>query len=229
MFPVAYGRGKRTKGDLLGNAPAVKSNLVGRNTVQWFDEQGRRFIRLHDTDILTFQPDGAILINTGGWNTPTTRDRLNAHLPDDWRVHTDRGSLVLSGDDRKGIVRVVSFRQKVRIGPRKGIVADTALDMEKDRKLIDGYMNKIKKMRELPRPDSGDPWVNPDKVTGKYSESNVRDWLKTEYVFGSFIVAAGRYAGLQDIGINMCMFNGADMMVRRRIRRYIRACLGYGT
>jgi len=229
MFPEAYGRGKRNKADLLGNAPAVKSRLLERNTVEWFDAEGVRYIRLHDTDILQFLPDGSILIDTGGWNTPTTRDRINTYLPADWRVYTDRGSLVLSGDNRKGIVRVQRFRKRVRIGPRKGITTDDALDVEGDRKLIDGYMKAVKEIGELPHPESGDPFIAPDETTGKYEESCVRLWLAEKYVFGSFIVAAGRYAGLTDLGISYTMFNGRDRSARRRIRRYIRACLGYGT
>lgn len=32
---------------------------------------------LHGTRVVTFNPDGSIDLNTGGWQTPTTRDRMN--------------------------------------------------------------------------------------------------------------------------------------------------------
>jgi hypothetical protein len=38
-------------------------------------------IRLHDTDVVTLHPDGSITLNTGGWYTVTTKDRLNSYLP----------------------------------------------------------------------------------------------------------------------------------------------------
>lgn len=38
-------------------------------------------IRFHHTDILTFRPDGSVMINTGGWETVTTKERLNRYLP----------------------------------------------------------------------------------------------------------------------------------------------------
>jgi len=34
-------------------------------------------VRLHRTDIVTFEPDGSIVLDTGGFQTPTTRDRMN--------------------------------------------------------------------------------------------------------------------------------------------------------
>lgn len=38
-------------------------------------------IRLHSTDVLTFFPDGKIVVNSGGWKTVTTKGRINAYLP----------------------------------------------------------------------------------------------------------------------------------------------------
>lgn len=52
-------------------------------------------VRLHRTDVLTFYPDGRIEIDTGGWHTVTTRDRINRCLPRPWSVGSDRGTTVL--------------------------------------------------------------------------------------------------------------------------------------
>jgi len=41
----------------------------------------------HDTDIITYQPDGNVIIDTDGWHTKTTKDRLNNHLPWGSRVY----------------------------------------------------------------------------------------------------------------------------------------------
>lgn len=38
-------------------------------------------LRLHQTDVVTFHPDGSITLNTGGWYTVTTKDRMNNALP----------------------------------------------------------------------------------------------------------------------------------------------------
>lgn len=40
--------------------------------------QDRAFaVRLHNTRVVTFYPDGRIMLDSGGWQTPTTRDRMN--------------------------------------------------------------------------------------------------------------------------------------------------------
>lgn len=38
-------------------------------------------VRLHATDILTFAPDGSVQYNSGGYQTPTTKDRMNTYGP----------------------------------------------------------------------------------------------------------------------------------------------------
>lgn len=73
-------------------------------------------VRLHATDILTFYPDGRIEVSTGGWDTVTTRDRINTYLDKPWRVYGERGATILSnhrwyaggdGGERKGDTEVV--------------------------------------------------------------------------------------------------------------------------
>jgi hypothetical protein len=51
---------------------------------------------LHRTDIITLYPDGNVKLNTGGWNTVTTRDRLNRFCPDSVSVHSERGVCFLN-------------------------------------------------------------------------------------------------------------------------------------
>lgn len=53
-------------------------------------------VRLHDTDVLTLHPNGKITVSTGGWDTPTTRDRINSYLPKPWAVYGERGATILS-------------------------------------------------------------------------------------------------------------------------------------
>jgi hypothetical protein len=57
-------------------------------------------VRLHRTDVLTFTRRGTVTFNTGGWNTVTTKDRINTYAPNDFRVYSDRGDLYLYGRDR---------------------------------------------------------------------------------------------------------------------------------
>jgi hypothetical protein len=53
-------------------------------------------VKLHDTDVVTFKKDGSVVLDSGGWLTPTTKDRINDNLGDygyisqknrQWTVH----------------------------------------------------------------------------------------------------------------------------------------------
>ncbi len=37
-------------------------------------------VQLHSTDIAFLKSDGAVTLNSGGWQTPTTKERLNLFL-----------------------------------------------------------------------------------------------------------------------------------------------------
>lgn len=90
---------RRTKGEIMAGVDSVESRFVDHNTVMYHRENGERVIRLHLTDIVTYQPNGDIVLNTGGWNTITTKDRINKQLELEapgWRVWSDKGELYLS-------------------------------------------------------------------------------------------------------------------------------------
>lgn len=74
--------GKRTKTDIMSGVKTdvVKSKFVDNNTVEYTTADGRRVIRLHDTDIITYMPNGKIILNSGGWRTPTTKGRINEYV-----------------------------------------------------------------------------------------------------------------------------------------------------
>lgn len=64
---------------------------IGHNTIahRVYDHATGRegiAIRLHHTDVVTFYSDGGIVLNSGGWQSVTTKDRMNAVLPASIRV-----------------------------------------------------------------------------------------------------------------------------------------------
>lgn len=72
-----------------------ESRKLQNNTYAQRRYSGQIAIRLHATDILTFHEDGRINVSTGGWDTVTTRSRMNDYLPGPWRVGGHRGSTLL--------------------------------------------------------------------------------------------------------------------------------------
>lgn len=65
------------------------SNLLGKrnskklahNTYAVKQANGDIEIRLHQTAIVTYMPNGKAILSTGGWQTATTKDRLNKFGP----------------------------------------------------------------------------------------------------------------------------------------------------
>lgn len=63
------------------------SKLAHNTTIR--HEGGDVIVRLHHTDILTVHPDDSFTLNTGGWETTTTKQRLNALLPRGYRIFSN--------------------------------------------------------------------------------------------------------------------------------------------
>lgn len=54
---------------------------VERNTFRRETSEGVVIYRLHRTDIVTIWPNGAAQYDSGGWQSATTRQRINAYGP----------------------------------------------------------------------------------------------------------------------------------------------------
>ena len=46
-------------------------------------------VKLHGTDVVTYKKDGSVILETGGWYTVTTKDRINKYSP--VRVYQQKG------------------------------------------------------------------------------------------------------------------------------------------
>lgn len=67
----------------------LKASKVANNTWR-LDLIGAVVIVFHKTIILTIWPSGAVTVDTGGWQTVTTKDRIN-RFQNLFRVSSDRG------------------------------------------------------------------------------------------------------------------------------------------
>jgi hypothetical protein len=61
------------------------SRKIGNNTYLQRDIDGLS-VRFHSTNILTFKADGSIRVTNGGYETVTTKARLNTYLPHGYHV-----------------------------------------------------------------------------------------------------------------------------------------------
>jgi len=64
------------------------NNTVAVSVPRFHDEPHYIGIKLHNTVVVAFYPDGRVVLNSGGWETVTTKARINACLPAGWRVYS---------------------------------------------------------------------------------------------------------------------------------------------
>jgi len=68
----------------------TRSRIIKNNTRLTEYKNGDKVLRLHSTDIITWKGD-KIILNSGGWDTMTTRSRFNEFLPDGLQVFRAKG------------------------------------------------------------------------------------------------------------------------------------------
>ncbi|AFU88327.1 hypothetical protein CcrSwift_gp334 [Caulobacter phage CcrSwift] len=216
----------------------VKSSKPARNTLDYTTSDGVRRVRLHDTDVLTFHVNGAVEINTGGWNTLTTRDRINAFAPPHVRVYSDKGRAVVhalpagaSAVTWSSPAASKPFAKRATVHPDGRIEVDaTVKELEAIPSLIRRYLEAFK--AGFPFNSSGDPWMTPGALV---APETALDWLGADsgkpYLFDSILFHAHVAAGLTEEGAAGYMRDlfrhpaRLDKFHLGRIRRYLKRCL----
>jgi hypothetical protein len=224
---------------------AWKPKIIARNTFS-YSKDGEQIIKLHQTDIVTKHADGSVTINSGGWKTKTTRDRMAYHLPEGYVLYQDKGlwyvkqqstGVMIPFFDGIHIPKCFTDRKIRRKGER------AAVEQIKLRALIKKFVAKIDAMQELPEPSPGDCWScalrgENGQTWGDSSSGNghIEEHVREGYLHGSLLVNALLYSGLtmQNIGVWYAM-DKADgkykakrdrRMIKRRLRDYLYAKLG---
>jgi hypothetical protein len=92
-------RGKTADGAVMDSRKLENNTYLIRQNVHWADKDGEHqtergpiAVRLHTTDVVTFHRDGIIELDTGGWYTVTTKDRMNKYLPPPFKIFSERGT-----------------------------------------------------------------------------------------------------------------------------------------
>lgn len=202
---------------------AIRPKFVAPNTVVYYRD-GCKVLRLHHTDIMVWAADGRTCrLYTGGWQTVTTKDRLNRFAPGHGRIFSDRGVWYIARD--------VVFYEGIELDATTGAIMDlqraakrairAGADIERKKKLIEKFIRKFHDLPKLPEPCAGDCWLcsmfdaaklapvkndyGPGNGTGqKVSDpDHLLQHLKEGYLHGSLIINAMRWAGYKDEGISL--------------------------
>jgi len=85
IIPNSYAEAR----DLM---PADGARTVDRNTLIVEMPDGSIGLKFHRTVILTYNVDGTMTVDSGGYRTSTTKERMNQALPDGFRIFAKRGT-----------------------------------------------------------------------------------------------------------------------------------------
>lgn len=118
-------------------------------------------VRLHSTEIVTFTEDGRLVLNSGGWRTLTTKERMNRALPPGFGLHQERGVWYLA-DQRNGVR--YPYADGFTLHP-DGYVSGTGPDpkaQHRERRAVARYVTRYMEALDagdVPAPSGGDCWV----------------------------------------------------------------------
>lgn len=133
---------------------------IDNNTRIMEIEPGIYNVVLHQTAVITFYPDGFIRLDSGGWRTSTTKDRMNKYQDQVW-INQDRGIwYVNSRNDRFGKSSLFYDNMIIRDG--NPVTPMNPVDDEKLKKKMDRIVRQYIKgytehnSHELKKPSLGD-------------------------------------------------------------------------
>lgn len=206
---------KRTKKDLLSSITKEYSSakVIANNTLKIEYKDGTTAIRFHDTDIITTIKNGTQILNSGGFRTKTTKERLNDHI----RPY-------VSQSNYRWYVGGVLFFDGIKIKDGK-VLNKSSAPKEKDarpiKKRIDKYCNLITK-DNLPIPNNGDCWycLMFDKE-GRQTD-HLNQHLKDGYLFGSILVNSMRETGYNDQQIRYHYHLKLHDTFKRSVKKYLK-------
>lgn len=220
------GATRQTKSSAFNGRPPATARKVANNTFRYTTEDGCEVFRLHTTDVVTRLPDGRIKLDSGGWKSVTTKDRMNAFAP---------GYYVTSGKGGWRVGRRGDWSKNVAF--YDGMILPDALDNPSADDLSaqrEAEATKLKKeisafaklyTNGIPMPGAGDCWLcmMPDNEDTEH----LREHIREGYAHGTLAVNAMRWAGATDQNIRYHIgYAGASGIVIRAVRRYLQFKLG---
>ncbi len=174
----------RSKKEIMAGVDSVKSKVIDNNTVEYYRADGTKVIRLHLTDIITFNPDGSITLNTDGWTTVTTKARMNEYMSNGWHIDQDKSIWYLTRGNywTDNSIEKHVYQDGITIcadGSVKGAGEDPKkyIKLGKDiNKYVKGFMADLT-ARKLNPPGNGDCWdcsfkSEDGRSMGEISKSN---------------------------------------------------------
>ena len=189
---------RKTIKQIMGDTNYSNLKKIDHNTIRYTDFFGSEKIRLHNTDIITFQKDGKTILNSGGWMTPTTKDRLNKYSG--YRIHQEKGLWYIGNIVFKDGIQL----SKITSGEIESIGAGSENKLLKQRKQVKKYVAEFVSRLidgKIKKPSSGDCWIclmKDDKGNQVFTDhDHIQSHIKERYFVPSLLINAVNQYGSQ--------------------------------
>ena len=174
-------------------------------------------IRLHETNIVTITPKNHYILNNGGWQTMTTKDRMNRYLP--CNIWQEKGLWYLSDSLYYNNMELNSKGNPVKPkNPNKTEKNKKQLDKSVT-KYIKGFIKDIKE-NGLNDPSGEDCWYCMGNMGNSYS--HILQHIKEGYFVPSFLWNVIKTRGYNNPAFiwNICKDDGN--FAGRELRAYFK-------
>lgn len=171
-------------------AITAKNKQAGKpiaNNTRIIDNNDFISIKLHDTDVIRFYSGGGIVLNSGGWRTKTTKERINTYT--NARIsqknnlwYMSDGTLFYDGVIVDDTGKVISKK----IEPKKKENETKKIKLA-IKKYVDGFVNELSKGMDAP--SGGDCWFC-SRVLSDTSTSHITDHMEENYFVPSLVLNA---------------------------------------
>jgi hypothetical protein len=206
-------------------------------------------VKLHDTHVVTFWPNNDIVLNSDGWKTVTTKDRMNKYLPDPWHIWQERSIwYVVAGYHGTGYTKWV-YQDNCILKPNGEVTGACLYDPEKEKKTAK-EIRKINKYAKdyivalaegkVPAPDQGDCWFCLFWKTGCGRE-HIESHIEEKYYVPTLLMNAVDMFPVSMLAMSYlsAIWNNTDdfhsdwlsgiahEQLNKSLQRYIKRQLGY--
>jgi hypothetical protein len=228
----------------MGSAPdgAIKSRIATHNTLEHTFADGSTSYQLHDTEIVRIHPDGSVTLNSGGWQTCTTKDRIN-NLSPLGSVHQKKGLWYVTHNDKTVPYYDGITLREGQDPPSNG--QDKHNQTKRQLRQIAAYTRAIHKQissGQAVKPDKGDCWycqqreVKTGKPLGEVTQDreHIQSHLDEKHIVGSLVLQACISTGCDPLTCHAVATGDLKRqeefldLICSAVRRYIKRQLGIG-
>lgn len=193
--------------NLLSTLKGRESKKIANNTYI-VKRDNNLAIRLHQTDVVTFTPNNDMILDSGGWMTATTKDRINNAINEAGkRINQKRGNWFIDG---------LKFQDGLTIhsnGKITGYAKDNPKADNKTKERIKKYARLCADNVPLEKPSASDCWYCLMRTQGNESlgdavkSDHIKEHIKEKYIVPSLVFNALKEAGYTDFMLSLIFNN----------------------